>query len=110
MNKESKIQKDIINYLDSVHVYSAKSVQNTRSGIPDILCCVNGLFFAFEVKKSSKAKPSDLQEVNIAHIKHAEGKAYVVSSVKQVELHIRPYLNNLDRPCFSYQSKNFVDI
>lgn len=43
-----------------------------KSGIPDILACINGIFFAVEVK-SSKGKPSELQKLNISRINKANG-------------------------------------
>lgn len=48
-----------------------------RSGIPDLLCCVNGYFVAIEVK-ASKGKPSELQLWNIKKIKEAGGIAMVL--------------------------------
>ncbi|MDE5600147.1 MAG: VRR-NUC domain-containing protein [Oscillospiraceae bacterium] len=54
------------------------------SGIPDIICCINGLFVAFEVK-TEKGKLSKLQEITIGKIKKAKGKAYKVTSVEEVK-------------------------
>lgn len=34
-----------------------------KSGIPDILCCINGVFVAVEVK-ASNGRPSELQKLN----------------------------------------------
>lgn len=48
-----------------------------RSGIPDLLCCVNGYFVAIEVK-ASKGKASELQLWNIQKIKEAGGIALVL--------------------------------
>ena len=35
-----------------------------KSGIPDLICCVNGVMLAVEVKASS-GRPSELQKLNI---------------------------------------------
>jgi len=48
-----------------------------KSGIPDLLICVNGYFVAVEVK-GEKGKPSELQLHNIAEIKKAGGNAMVL--------------------------------
>lgn len=46
--------------------------QFTKSGVPDILACVNGYFLGIEVK-GPHGKPSDLQLYNIRKIKEAGG-------------------------------------
>lgn len=45
-----------------------------RSGIPDIISCVNGYFFGIELK-AEKGKPSELQKWNIEKIKESGGIA-----------------------------------
>ena len=54
------------------------------SGLPDIICCVTGRFVAFEVKTES-GKLSKLQELTIAKITAAGGRAYVVRSAAEVK-------------------------
>lgn len=93
---ESKIQAKIIKYLKK-ETYCIKIVSGNRSGILDIVCCVPvvrnneklGLFVAFEVKKSDKEEPSDLQKENIEMINSNFGLAFVVSSLEEVENIIR---------------------
>ena len=43
-----------------------------KSGIPDIICCINGWFIAVELK-SSTGRPTALQEMNIRQINAAGG-------------------------------------
>lgn len=43
-----------------------------QSGIPDIICCVNGLFIAIELK-SDTGVPTALQQMNIRRINAAGG-------------------------------------
>lgn len=73
--KESQFQTKVIEYL--------KTLPNTwhvkiwgggfqRSGIPDILCCINGKFVALELKKED-GKSTPLQERNIKLINAAGG-------------------------------------
>lgn len=45
-----------------------------KSGIPDILCCINGVFVAIEVKASS-GRPSELQKLNVKRINKSGGIA-----------------------------------
>ena len=45
-----------------------------KSGIPDILACVNGMFVAVEVK-ASDGRPSELQKLNVKRINKSGGIA-----------------------------------
>lgn len=73
---ENKIKK----YLKDHGAYFLKywaGAQFTKSGVPDILACVNGYFVGIEVK-AQNGKPSELQLYNIQQIRKAGGFAYVV--------------------------------
>ena len=72
---ENKIKK----FLDSQEAWYVKFFANsfTKSGIPDILACVNGYFVAVEVK-AQNGKPSELQIYNIRKIREAFGFAIVL--------------------------------
>lgn len=80
---ESKIKK----YLTDKGIWFVKFFANTftKSGIPDILACVNGHFLAIEVK-SEVGKPSALQLHHIEKIKQAGGHAVVVKPSQFDEL------------------------
>lgn len=51
--------------------------RNTKSGVPDLLACVNGFFVAIEVKGAT-GKPSELQIWNRDKIREAGGIAIVL--------------------------------
>ena len=54
-------------------------------GVPDILGCLRGRFIAFEVKTpDNKDGVTNYQKLQLDRIKSAEGKAVVVTSVKEV--------------------------
>ena len=53
------------------------------AGIPDIIACINGHFYGFEVK-TENGKPTKLQEATIRKILAAGGTALVVRSVDEV--------------------------
>ncbi len=53
------------------------------AGIPDVICCLDGRFFAFEVK-TADGKPTKLQEATICKILAAGGTALVVRSADEV--------------------------
>lgn len=53
------------------------------AGVPDIIACIDGAFYAFEVK-TEIGKPTALQEATIRKIRAAGGTAVVVRSVDDV--------------------------
>ena len=72
---EKQFQKKVINYLNSLpHTWFFKVWGGgfQRSGIPDLICCINGVFVALELKGKG-GKPTKLQELNINHINAAGG-------------------------------------
>ncbi|GHU87536.1 hypothetical protein FACS1894202_02000 [Clostridia bacterium] len=65
--------------------------QYGTAGLPDLICCINGRFVAFEVK-TPVGKLTKLQEITIQRIKAAKGEAYKVTSVEDV----RAVINGLN--------------
>ena len=65
----------------------------TKSGIPDILCCLNGKFIAIEVKAES-GKPSELQEYHLRKINEAGGFGILLypSGFEKFKKEINAYL------------------
>lgn len=84
--KESSIQDAIIEYLKSVGAYVVKvHVSSYQSqGTPDILCCYQGIFIGFELKRPGETA-SELQEYRIEQIQRAGGVALVADSLEQVK-------------------------
>lgn len=90
MAGEKLFENRLKNYLHSVGVYPAGFSKDKmkvpikgwytkiwgggfqKSGIPDILCCVNSVFIAVEVK-GSDGRPSELQKLNIRRINKSGG-------------------------------------
>ena len=72
---ENKIKK----MLKDNGAYFVKFFANsfTRSGVPDILACVNSYFVAIEVK-AENGKPSELQLWNVEQIQKSNGFAIVL--------------------------------
>ena len=61
---------DIYYFFPATHGYG-------RSGVPDIICCVNGKFVAIECK-AGKNEPTELQKREIGKIQAAKGVAMVI--------------------------------
>ena len=72
---ENKIKK----FLESEGAYFVKFFANsyTKSGVPDILACVNGYFVGVEVK-AQNGKPSELQLYNVDKIRESGGFAMIL--------------------------------
>ena len=85
--KESEIISAIKEYLKTVNncfYWKEHGGEFGQAGIPDIICCLNGKFIAFEVK-TDKGKTTVLQEITLRKIRRAGGYAEVVRSVSDVK-------------------------
>lgn len=84
--KEADIVKAIIKYLRTVprcFCWKEHGGMYGTAGIPDIIACIDGRFYGFEVK-TEIGKPTKLQEATIRKITAAGGTAVVVRSVEEV--------------------------
>ena len=77
--------EDVYYFFPATHGYG-------RSGVPDIIACVNGLFVAIECK-AGKNKPTLLQVREIERIRRANGCALVVN-VENWDM-VRPLIHSL---------------
>ena len=80
MAQEKIFENKIKKYLDNHGAWYIKywaGSQFTKSGVPDILACVNGYFVGIEVK-AQNGKPSELQLYNVQRINNAGGYAFVL--------------------------------
>ena len=69
MTEEKKFENKVKKYLSSIDAYYFKVWGGgfQQSGIPDVICCKNGIFIGIELK-SSNGKPTELQKYNIKQI------------------------------------------
>ncbi len=82
---ESKIQRDIISYLRRKRVFHLRfQAQSNINGIPDIICCYNGLFIGLELKQEN-GRATELQKKKLDAINNAGGIGVVVRSVEEVD-------------------------
>lgn len=84
--KESEIVKAIMKYLKALpgcFCWKEHGGMYGTAGIPDIIACIGGRFFAFEVKTRA-GKPTKLQEATIRKILASGGTAVIVRSVDEV--------------------------
>lgn len=85
--KESSIVKAILKYLNILpecFAWKEHGGMYGTAGIPDIIACIGGKFYGFEVK-TERGKPTALQEATMRKIQVAGGIAAVVRSVDDVK-------------------------
>lgn len=80
MTPEAKVKAQVRRHLVELGAYYFSPVTGGYggSGVPDIVGCYNGKFFAIECK-AGRGKTTALQDRNIALIHTAGGKAIVVN-------------------------------
>lgn len=76
---EKKFEEKIKKYLTERGHWWVKyfANRNTKSGIPDLLCCIRGKFVGVEVK-SARGHPSELQLYNRREIRASGGICVIV--------------------------------
>jgi Holliday junction resolvase len=80
MTPEKRVKTQVVKQLKELGAYYFYPVTGGygSSGVPDIVGCFRGLFFAIECK-AGKGTTTALQEMNIGQIKAAGGKVWVVN-------------------------------
>lgn len=75
----------------------------TRSGIMDIVACIKGLFYGFEIKWKNDV-PSELQKQKINALIDAGGRGYFVRSIDELRAildnDLEPWKYDLKDPLF----------
>ena len=87
MTPEAKVKKKVTEQLRKLGAYYFYPVTGGygRSGVPDIVGCYRGNFFAFECK-AGKNKPTALQDKNLSDIGVAGGIACVVNEDNMMDI------------------------
>lgn len=73
-----------INSLDNGFCIKEHGDHMSKAGIPDIICSIDGLFVAIEMKRPGEV-PSPLQQYMIDSINRKGGHAFVASSLDEVQ-------------------------
>ena len=86
---EKQVQKKIVDYLKTLApdlwYYSTTGNLRGRAGVPDVVGCYCGKFFAIEVKRPIGKGATPLQKNQIQQINDADGLAFVARSVAFVK-------------------------
>jgi Holliday junction resolvase len=80
MTPEKRVKTQVVQQLKEIGAYYFYPVTGGygSSGVPDIVGCFRGFFFAIECK-AGKGTTTALQDMNIHKIKLAGGKVWVVN-------------------------------
>lgn len=83
---ETNLKKDVIDFLRKEYpqAWFYKSADRFTSGIPDLILCINGMFYAIELKVG-RNDPTKIQEYVLNKIQSAGGRAVVCRSVDEVK-------------------------
>ena len=93
--KEAEIVKAIMRYLKRMpgcFCWKEHGGMYGTAGVPDIIACIDGHFYGFEVK-TENGKPTKLQKATIRKIRASGGTALVVRSVDEVRTAINGSLH-----------------
>jgi hypothetical protein len=85
---EAKVKTRIKRWLTKHKIYHFSPIGSAfgTHGVPDIICCVNGLFVGIEVKAPGKLRTlTENQKRHLEAIKASGGMAFVADDVEVVE-------------------------
>lgn len=85
---EGKVKQKVVNILKFHGAWFCSPATRGmgRSGIPDILCCLKGVFIGIEVKRDAKHLPTKLQEHELWKIQQSGGWGVVIHAGNLLDL------------------------
>jgi Holliday junction resolvase len=96
MTPEAKVKKKVAELLKKYGAYYFFPAMGAfgRAGVPDIVGCYRGDFFAVECK-AGKGKTTPLQDAEIEKIRKVSGKAFVIneSNLELLETYLKENAN-----------------
>lgn len=87
MNKlEKGLQDEVIKYLKECRIWHLRTQMGAKSGLPDLILCLRGIFIGIELKRpDGLGKPSEQQLIVRGSIQRAGGDYYFVSSLDELK-------------------------
>lgn len=99
MTPEAKVKASVVKLLKKHEIYHFFPATHGfgRSGVPDIICCMHGLFVAIECKAGA-GKTTALQDRELKRISDARGVTFVVNenNQKSLEIFVEQMMTNED--------------
>ena len=97
MTPESHVKKEIKEYLTSIGAYQFWPVQTGfGASTVDCLACINGCFFAIEVKRPGTMQATPRQNLTIRQVTAAKGIAFITDSLERVIKFVESFSNGVD--------------
>lgn len=85
MQAETKFKEKVIKDLEALGgCWVLKTQERARRGVPDLVICLRGLFFAIELKVDGE-KPTKLQQHVLGEIRNAQGFAFCTTPAQWAE-------------------------
>lgn len=108
MGEEKRYETRVVKWLESKGCYVRKyfANRNTKRGVPDLICVVNGYPVYIEVKAST-GKPSELQYYNQRKIREAGGISIILYPDRFEEF--KAFMEELLRMCPDPMSEGQYD-
>lgn len=92
MTPEGDVKRQVKAYLKSIGAYQFWPVQTGMGAATvDCLACVNGRFFAIEVKRKGVVQATPRQNFVIKAVSDAKGVAFVADSLERVQVFIQEF-------------------
>lgn len=90
MKKEADVKKEVKRILNKLGIWYFMPVPTGYGvqGIPDFICCAEGVFIAIETKYG-RGKPTKWQEIRLNEIDDAGGFAWVIDETNVGDLEAR---------------------
>ena len=87
MTPEAKVKAKVKAFLkkNNVYFFMPRGTAMGRSGIPDIVCCINGMFVGIECKAGAN-KPTALQLYEHQQIRNSKGIAIIINETNIAEV------------------------
>jgi Holliday junction resolvase len=102
MTPEAKVKASVVKLLKKHEVYYFFPATHGfgRSGVPDIICCMHGIFVAIECK-AGKGKTTALQDRELKRIRENRGITFVINEDNQqtLEIFVRQIMLDDDDRC-----------
>ncbi len=100
LTPEGKIKRKVSELLKRYNVWYFYHANNGfgKSGIPDVIACVDGHLLGIEVKSNKNSKPSELQKICGAEIQEAGGIWLVVYD-EETLAELETIIRKLDVSC-----------
>ena len=88
----SNLQNDILMYLEALGYPAYNIMQASKSGVSDIVACIEGRFAAIEVK-AGRDTVKALQEIKQRKVRRAKGYAIIGRSLEDVAMLVEEIKN-----------------